>query len=68
MPDALENKMNLVTRKPVFGVCNPTEPVSHGQYLFAYIQIYWRVQICPCERIYSCMQNLLHMQTFYFYT
>ena len=45
--------------------------LPHGQictreYLFAYMQICSRVQMWSCERIYSLMQNFLHMQNFIF--
>ena len=43
--------------------------LSHGQIcihvrvqIFAYMQILSRVQICPCERICTRMQNFHHMQ------
>ena len=31
------------------------------EYIFADMQIYSCVQICPCGRMYSRMQNVLHM-------
>ena len=39
------------------------KPYLHGQICIR-IYFYSRVQICPCEQIYSRMQNLLHMQMF----